>query len=161
MKICETDPTSPEARAILEQSWRYLRAKFPSEERFHLDVARLRARNVDFFLATEGGMAVGCAAFVRQAEHWGEIKSMYVIPGARGSGIAQGLLEHLEATARLAGCRMLRLETVEDLDVAVDFYARHGFERRATVAGDAMGGDTIFMEKNLAPETDDAASRAG
>ena len=156
-KVRQTDPASPEAVAILEQSWRFLDAMFPPEQRFRLDLESLRAANVTFFLATEGGMAVGCAAFAQQAEDWGELKSMFVIPAARGSGAARDLLGAVEGAARAAGCTLLRLETGVGLDAAHGFYAREGF---ATIGPFGTYPDvpsSIFMEKNLAPDSGDGA----
>ena len=46
MKIRQTDPSSPEAVAILQQSWQFLDARFPPEQRFRLDLESLRASNV-------------------------------------------------------------------------------------------------------------------
>ena len=158
-KVRQTDPASPEAVGILEQSWRFLDALFPPEERFRLDLESLRASNVTFFLATEGGMAVGCAAFAQQGNDWGELKSMFVIPAARGSGAARDLLDAVEAAALERGCSTLRLETGKGLDAAHAFYARHGFTRTTAFGNYPKAPEdapsSIFMEKNLAPDSHD------
>ncbi len=60
-----------------------------------------------------GGAAV-CVGGVKclpGAEGTGEIKRMYVVPEARGAGIARALLAALEGEARRLGYRSVRLDT--------------------------------------------------
>ena len=152
MKVIKCDPATPEAVAILEQSWAFLDARFPPEERFRLDLENLRAANVSFFLCTEAGMAVGCAAFAQQAQDWGELKSMFVSAAARGSHAARSLLSAVEDAAQAAGCSVLRLETGVGLDAAHRFYEREGFQRIGPFGTYPDIASSIFMQKNLAPD---------
>ena len=57
----------------------------------------------------------------------GEIKRMWVAPSARGLGVAQRLLDALEAQARAAGLHTLRLDTNRHLVEAQRLYARNGY----------------------------------
>jgi len=155
MKIRQTDPSSPEAVTILEQSWRFLDAMFPPDQRFRLDMDSLRASNITFFMATEGGMATGCAAFAQQGDDWGELKSMFVASAARGSGAAKGLLDAVELCAREKGCTTLRLESGTGLDVAHRFYEREGFHTIGPFGAYPDVPSSVFMEKNLAPDSGD------
>ncbi len=152
MKVFATDPTTPEAECVLAHSCAFLEARFPPERRFRLGVKDLGAQNVTFFLAEEEGMAVGCAAFVHQCEEWGQLKSMYVAPAARGSGAARLLLDAVEDRARAAGVTRLRVETCTGLEAAEQFYVRNGFDEVGLVASGADGQPCTVYEKDLAPE---------
>ena len=66
-----------------------------------------------FLVARDGrGQPVGCGA-LRDLGGGVEIKRMYVRPAARGSGLAQRLLESLEAESRARGFTVCRLEAPE------------------------------------------------
>ncbi|SOH94123.1 putative acetyltransferase [Monaibacterium marinum] len=158
MNICQADPTTPEAVAVLQQSWNLLDAMFPPEERFRLDLGSLTAPHVTFFLARDGEQVTGCAAFAHQGDGWGELKSMFVTEGARGSGAATGLLNAVQDCAMAKGCNLLRLETGVGLDAAHRFYAREGFIRIGPFGTYPDAPSSVFMEKNLARDSDDAAA---
>ncbi|MCS5498853.1 GNAT family N-acetyltransferase [Cnuibacter physcomitrellae] len=56
-----------------------------------------------------------------------EIKRMYTVPGARGSGVATAVLRALEEEARLLGATRLVLETGTAQPDAIRFYQREGY----------------------------------
>ena len=56
-----------------------------------------------------------------------EIKRMYVIPGRRGSGVADELLADMEAGARDAGAGRIIIHTGDRQHAALKFYERHGY----------------------------------
>ncbi len=80
-----------------------------------------------FFLARLDGAAIGCGAVKLQGGGVGEIKRMWVSTGARGLGIAQRLLQALEAQAAAAGVDVLHLDTNASLVEARALYARNGY----------------------------------
>ncbi|MFG2293757.1 GNAT family N-acetyltransferase [Streptomyces sp. NPDC048603] len=57
-----------------------------------------------------------------------EIKRMYVIPGARGRGLARRILAELEADARAAGRTRMVLETGDQQPEAIALYLSSGYE---------------------------------
>src|SRR5437763_17087664 len=57
------------------------------------------------------GRAVCCGGIKRLEDGTCEIKRMYVVPDARGRGVARELLQELEATARRLRYRVARLDT--------------------------------------------------
>jgi GNAT superfamily N-acetyltransferase len=86
------------------------------------------AEDIDLFLvAWDAARAVGCGGLRRLDATTGEIKRMYVVPSARGSGVADAVLAALEDAARGFGWAHLRLETGDRLDAAQAFYRRAGY----------------------------------
>ena len=54
---------------------------------------------------------------------------MYVVPQARGRGLARGMLAHLERTAAEAGARVMVLETGTAQPEAIALYESSGYTR--------------------------------
>ncbi len=80
-----------------------------------------------FLLAHLDGEAVGCAALKVTGAGVGEIKRMWVAPAARGLGIAQRLLDALEAQAAAMSLHTLQLDTNRSLTEARALYLRNGY----------------------------------
>jgi GNAT superfamily N-acetyltransferase len=75
------------------------------------------------------GEAVGCGAVRRLDDGVGEVKRMYVTPGARGRGLARALLAALESAAADLGYRRLVLETGIRQGEAMALYESAGWTR--------------------------------
>ncbi|MEO8151828.1 MAG: GNAT family N-acetyltransferase [Rhizobacter sp.] len=74
-------------------------------------------------------------------------------PRCRRQGVGSALLIWLEATARVAGIRTLRLESRSDNAGARAFYAHHGFEETDRRVGYYQGvEDAVRFTKTLASE---------
>jgi GNAT superfamily N-acetyltransferase len=56
-----------------------------------------------------------------------EVKSMYVSPAARGTGLGPKLLAALEGIAAERGCPAVRLDTSDHLTAAIALYRRAGY----------------------------------
>lgn len=147
-RVVPADPGHPGAAALLAQSHRLMQALFPPEENFHLDLEALRAADIRFFAAFEGGTCLGTGALALR-EGYGEIKSMFVAETARGRGVADALLRRLEAEARAQGLAALKLETGTGLDAAHRLYTRHGFVRCGPFGAYAAAPSSVFMHKPL------------
>jgi ribosomal protein S18 acetylase RimI-like enzyme len=95
---------------------------------FDLEVAGLPG---PYFLlvAVESGETMGCAGLRRIAEGIGEMKRLYVRPGAQGRGIGRALAERMLAEARELGYHTLRLDTLRSMDRALALYRALGFRR--------------------------------
>lgn len=102
----------------------------------------------------EGGALLGCGALRRIADGVGELKRMYVVPPARGRGVAKVLLAALEDDARSRGWTTLRLETGPRQPEAVALYTGAGYRPTGAFGAyvaDPKAGDSLYFERALAP----------
>lgn len=101
------------------------------------------------WLARDGETVVGCIALrpLQEVAGGGEVKRLYVKPEYRGQGIAEQLLEALEAYARESGYGAIYLDSKDDLKTALRFYARHGYAECARYNENPQA--TVFMTKAL------------
>jgi GNAT superfamily N-acetyltransferase len=102
-----------------------------------------------FLVALEDEVPVACGGLrtLDAAARIGEIKRMYVAPGARRRGHARRLLAELEACARELGHARLRLDTNAAQPEALQLYAATGYVE----IGDYNGSPTAthWFEKDL------------
>lgn len=145
-----SDPTAPEARALIAALDHYLGLLYQAEENHLLDPERLTAPDVRFLLARIDGRAVGCGALRIDSSGYAEIKRMYVDPIHRGRGIAGSIMATLEDLAQAEGIKLLKLETGDRQREAVGLYRQLGFTPCGAFGDYRCGGEaSIFMEKHL------------
>jgi putative acetyltransferase len=94
------------------------------------------------------GAALGCGVIVFGDDGIAEIKGMYVATSTRGQGIGSAILKELEAMARTAGSRTIRLETGVRHPEAIALYRRFGYREREEFGSDAPHPSSVFMEKD-------------
>jgi putative acetyltransferase len=143
-----------EVRTLLTELDAELATMYPPEQRHGLSFAAIFEPHVRFFVARRGDVAVGCGG-IALLDGFAEVKRMYVRQVARGSGVAQSLLAHLEAETRAAGLALMRLETGTRQAAAVRVYERHGFrpcEAFGAYAAMAQASiaSSLFYEKHCA-----------
>jgi DNA-binding MarR family transcriptional regulator/RimJ/RimL family protein N-acetyltransferase len=80
-------------------------------------------------VVVDAARPVGCGVLRELADGLGEIKRMWLHPDVRGLGVGTRLLDRLEAAAREAGHREIRLHTNERLTEAIALYERAGYRR--------------------------------
>lgn len=145
------DPRSADGTALLHASHALMQSLYPPEANHFLSIDALCAPHVRFFIADFAdfaGVAVGCAALADHRDY-GEVKSMFVAPDARGSGAGAALMQMIESAARDAGLPVLKLETGDDLYAAHRLYQRHGFAVCGPFGDYTEGPHSVFMEKPL------------
>jgi len=125
------DPASTDARACIDAYLRELDGRFESGFDATLgpsaDPQELVPPSGVLLLARLDENALGCGALKVLGEGIGEIKRMWVAPDARGLGIAQRMLDALEAQARAMSLHTLRLDTNRTLLEARALYVRNGY----------------------------------
>jgi len=153
LHITLEDPAQPEITSLLKAGEDYSAQLYPAESNHHLALDALREPNVRFFVGRAGGRAVATGALVLHGsppdESWGELKRMWVVPEARGSGVSKAVLAALEAEARSAHLNVLRLETGIENHAALALYARAGFARRGPFGDYRADPLSVFMQKEL------------
>jgi putative acetyltransferase len=141
-----------EMRALIEALDATLAEGYPPENRHGLALAAIFQPHIRFFVARDG-VARGCGG-VAFFEGFAEVKRMFVVPAARGTGVAQAILARIEAEARAAGFSHLRLETGDVQHAAMRLYARAGF-LPCPAFGDYLSmspaalATSVFLEKRL------------
>ena len=80
-----------------------------------------------FVVGWRDGEAICCGGFKDLGEHTCEIKKMYVVPEARGAGVARALLHELEDRARGMGYVRVRLDTGAKQEHALALYESEGY----------------------------------
>lgn len=147
-RITPADPAHPGPSGLLAQSHALMQSLYTPEENFHLDLEALRAPDIRFFAAFDEKACLGTGALALR-DGYGEVKSMFVADSARGRGVADAILQRLEAEARILGLTSLKLETGVGLDAAHRLYARHGFVRSGPFGDYPEAPASVFLEKQL------------
>ena len=106
-----------------------------------------------FFVAFENetpdAAALGCGGLRQLGASEAEVKRMYVIPTARGTGVSTAILHELEAFGRSRGWSRLVLETGTEQPDAVRFYEREGYTRIPNFGYYADSAQSLCYEKAL------------
>jgi ribosomal protein S18 acetylase RimI-like enzyme len=108
-------------------------------------VARLAEGPI--WVAKEGVTIVGTVSAVEKGEEI-HLRSMAVLPTARGQGVAARLLTVVRAFAISQGARLLSLSTTPFLAAAIRLYQRSGFQASSEPL-DLHGTPLIRMVKQL------------
>jgi ribosomal protein S18 acetylase RimI-like enzyme len=87
---------------------------------------------------------LGCAALRPLADDIGEIKRLYVRPGARGRGLGKRLTQAIIGAARDVGYARLRLDTLPSMGLAIDLYRSLGFHAIPPYGGRRLPGALFF-----------------
>lgn len=142
-------PHQAEVVELVVQLDAYQAALYPAESNHLLDLDALAAADIRFFVARIGARPVGCGALRIDAEGYGEVKRMYVLPEARGQQLGKRILLQIEQQARREGCRSLRLETGIRQAEALGLYRAAGFVERGPFGEYGPDALSVFMEKSL------------
>lgn len=147
--IRAAQPDTPEAAALVRASQTLMQSLFAPGDCYTLSIDALKAPDVRFFVAELDGEVRGCGALALR-DSYGEVKSVYVAPGARGVGLGAELMAHLEDVARDEGISVLKLETGKRLDAAMRLYERLGYKHCGPFGDYPQAPANVFMEKRLA-----------
>jgi putative acetyltransferase len=143
------DPRRPEATALLQASHALMQQLFDPIDNHYLEISELCVPTIRFFVAQHEGKTLGCIALANKGSY-AEIKSMFVQPAARGKGIADALLQHIENEARAQEFGEIKLETGDKLLAAQRLYQRHGFTICPPFGEYSASESSVFMTKSLA-----------
>ena len=110
-----------------------------------------RMKHMDVFVAARetDRSIIGTVACTLVTLEEGHLRGMAVLPFCQGAGVAQQLLERVEAELRARKCIRITLDTTEPLKRAIRFYERNGFRPSGRVT-DFFGMPLFEYVKNLA-----------
>jgi GNAT superfamily N-acetyltransferase len=109
--------------------------------------AELAPPHGTFIVGRDGGAPVCCGGLKRLPDGACEIKKMFVVPDARGRGVARELLVELERRARELGYAIARLDTGPKQARAQRMYERAGYVPIESFNANPVA--TFFGEKAL------------
>ncbi|KAJ3158394.1 hypothetical protein HDU86_002860 [Geranomyces michiganensis] len=157
--IAEESPTTPDARALVDELKEHLACLYPAENLYGADVHTLVKDGVKFFLflIRVDAKAAGCVGLkIYPGNKYGELKRMYVRPAFRGLGLGKKLLERVLEAAKENNVPIVRCETGTLQPEAIGLYQRAGFSVRGpfgpSLKSEANGGAldcNVFLEKAL------------
>jgi GNAT superfamily N-acetyltransferase len=134
--IARVPATHEHARRLIEAVQAEYVVRYGSIDATPIDAAAFEDPHGAFFVAYRDGEPVATGAWRRRddVEAFGtrvtaEVKRMYVVPAARGSGVARRMLGHLEAAAAAAGLAVMVLETGTEQPEAMALYESAGYSR--------------------------------
>jgi len=103
----------------------------------------------------ESGALLGMVFLRRSGPDAMEIKRLYVLPEARGTGAGRALVAAGLDAAREAGVGAVRLDTTRNLEAAIALYRAFGFEECEPYEESdlrevfALAPHAVYMEKRL------------
>lgn len=142
------NPHDPGPATLLAASHALMQSLFPPEDNHFLSLEALCAPHIRFFAARDGAAILGTGALAVM-DGYGEVKSMFTAPQARGRGVARALLRQIEDEALAQGLPALRLETGDSLTEAHRLYHAFGFVPCGPFGDYTVNGSSVFMEKRL------------
>ena len=148
LSISSESPLTEDSRRLIAGSEAALREVYTEDECFTFTADELDQPEVDFLVARKDGVAVGCVAMVRYSDY-AEVKRLYVPHSARGLGVANALMDHLEDRAKAAGVHLIRLETGPKLSAAMALYTARGYLECDRFGEYDDHPASLFMEKRL------------
>jgi putative acetyltransferase len=118
-------------------------ATTPNAEEVHL-----RMDEGPIWVAVSDDPIIGTVSVVPRGESL-YIRGMAVLPEARGQGIGELLLSHVENFAATQSFKRLFLSTTPFLDSAISLYEHFGFQRTAESPHDLFGTPLFTMQKSV------------
>ena len=126
--------THPDAALLVEEVQEEYVRRYGGRDETPIDPTYFDEPRGAFFVGYLDGRPVATGAWRRRSDVLvdgttltAEVKRMYVVPAARGLGLARGVLAHLEATARDAGAEAMVLETGMRQPEAIALYESSGY----------------------------------
>lgn len=143
-----TDPRRPEVTDLIKENHAFLSSLYTPEECHHLDISALRGPAISFFAAYRGGHCIGSVALSDKGTY-GEIKSLFVRPAARGTGLGAALVSRVEREARKTSLTQMKLETGDKLHAAHRLYFAAGYTVCGPFGDYVDSPASVFLEKRL------------
>jgi GNAT superfamily N-acetyltransferase len=161
VEFVEAPVDVPEAARCIQAYFAELQSRFPAGFDPRGSVSAdpdelVRPRGV-FLLLRREGEVIGCGGVKTIEAGVGEIKRMWIAPGARGIGLGKRLLDALEIFSAGLGHRAVRLDTSAHLPEAIALYRGAGYREIADYNGNPYAAH--WFEKQLSPSGSSTSGR--
>ncbi len=161
LHITQESPLGADLGELFTRHAAHCRAQTPPGSVHMRGAEALDSPDIAFFVLRAGGAPLAMGALRSLDPQHGELKSMHVLDGHRGRGLAQALLARLVAEAQRRGLRRLSLETgaQPNFDAARALYRAAGFVECGPFGDYGVDPSSVFMTMGLgaAPQVDGGA----
>lgn len=127
IKVVKTTSKNPDFIFLIETFDAYLWDRYPELKKDYWG-NNLIEFNANVLIVYLDGKPVACGCFKKYNEKSVELKRMFVLPEARGLGLAQLVIKELELEAKNQGFEVLILETLYKQIEAINLYQKTGFK---------------------------------
>ncbi|WP_020398335.1 GNAT family N-acetyltransferase [Kordiimonas gwangyangensis] len=117
-------------------------------QNFEEEMARFPVGYVHLLIAKKDGKPVGAVALKEHDKDTCEMKRLYMLPEAQGTGAGRAICERLMADAKALGYKVMLLDSLRRLDAAVALYVKLGFEEIEPYNFNPED-DVVYMRKAL------------
>jgi putative acetyltransferase len=143
-------PRQDDLLELMRQGDEFTLGLYPPESSHLLGVEELERPEVTVFAARDDGTALGMVALVDRHDGSAELKRMFVLPQARGRGVAADLIGALEGFATAHDIRTVQLETGPLQHAALRLYERSGYRLIPNFGKYVGDPNSVCYEKTLA-----------
>ncbi len=149
--IREVQPDDPRVAPLIERHLKLMWASSPSCSVHAMDARALAEADARFFALFQGDAPVAMGALKVLGDGQGELKSMHVLEGLRGQGLARRILNHLIEVARDQGLDRVSLETGSQpvFEPARAFYRSQAFAECSPFGDYEVDPNSVFMTREL------------
>ena len=152
LAIAVETPLQDDVRGMVAALNAYLLPLSPVEFQFKMTVEQMAGTETTLLVARDAaGHPIGMGALKLCGQDTGEVKRMFTVPAARGTGVGAAILQKLVELARESRLTRLVLETGEapGFEAAWRLYERGGFSRCSAVLDYPDSGWSRFYELAL------------
>lgn len=146
--IEKSSPDTPQSLYLIEMLSATLAEITGDSGKTNFNVDTMKSDRALWVVAKdENGEAIGCGAIRPISEDIAELKRMFSVNKASGTGTA--LLRYLEGEAKSLGYNEIRLETRRVNTRAVAFYVKHNYQRIANYGPYVGKDEAVCFSKHL------------
>ncbi len=141
----------PRVARLIERHTTFAIANSPACSDHTMTADELSDADMTMWAIFKGDTAVAMGALKPLAGANGELKSMHVLDGHRGDGLADKILTTVMRAGRAAGMTAIFLETGSQppFEAARAFYSRHGFDFCLPFEGYVEDPASVFMTRAI------------
>lgn len=115
---------------------------------FEGEMTRFPEGYVHLLIAKKDGKPVGAVALKEHDKNTCEMKRLYLLPEAQGTGAGRAICERLMADAKTLGYKVMLLDSLRRLEAAVALYVKLGFEEIEPYNFNPED-DVVYMRRTL------------